>query len=137
MFNPPPAIAMKRRSSTVLPFIFQTPSKRRSRVRNVGVNVGTIWKSKKTLIFQHNMADGVGFEPTKGFHLWRFSRPLPSTTRPPVRAEQCEIKAANASRARAPNNAPQERARERAINQDQKRAQFPPQSRGPLTLEMR
>ncbi len=30
------------------------------------------------------MADRVGFEPTKGFRPWRFSRPLPSTTRPPV-----------------------------------------------------
>ena len=31
------------------------------------------------------LADWVGFEPTKGFHGWRFSRPLPSTTRPRFR----------------------------------------------------
>ena len=33
------------------------------------------------------VADGVGFEPTVGLHLRRFSRPLPSTTRPPVPLE--------------------------------------------------
>ncbi len=31
------------------------------------------------------VADGVGFEPTGGFHLRRFSRPVPSTARPPIR----------------------------------------------------
>ena len=31
------------------------------------------------------LAEGVGFEPTNGFHRWRFSRPLPSTARPPFR----------------------------------------------------
>lgn len=31
------------------------------------------------------MADGVGFEPTKSLHPCRFSRPVPSTTRPPIR----------------------------------------------------
>jgi hypothetical protein len=31
------------------------------------------------------MADGVGFEPTRRFHACWFSRPVPSTTRPPVR----------------------------------------------------
>jgi hypothetical protein len=30
------------------------------------------------------VADGVGFEPTRGVNPWRFSRPLPSTARPPV-----------------------------------------------------
>ena len=30
------------------------------------------------------LADGVGFEPTERLHVRRFSRPLPSTTRPPV-----------------------------------------------------
>ena len=32
------------------------------------------------------MEDGVGFEPTRRFHVCWFSRPVPSTTRPPVRA---------------------------------------------------
>jgi hypothetical protein len=32
------------------------------------------------------MADRVGFEPTVSFHPRRFSRPLQSTTLPPVRA---------------------------------------------------
>ena len=31
------------------------------------------------------MADGVGFEPTRRFHACRFSRPVPSTARPPIR----------------------------------------------------
>ena len=31
------------------------------------------------------MADGVGFEPTKGFHPCRFSRPVLSTAQPPIR----------------------------------------------------
>ncbi len=31
------------------------------------------------------MAERVGFEPTVGFHLRRFSRPEPSTARPPLR----------------------------------------------------
>lgn len=30
-------------------------------------------------------AEGVGFEPTKGVNPCRFSRPVPSTTRPPLR----------------------------------------------------
>ena len=37
-------------------------------------------KLSKTL----HVADGVGFEPTRGVNLCRFSRPVPSTTRPPV-----------------------------------------------------
>jgi hypothetical protein len=31
------------------------------------------------------MAEGVGFEPTKGFHPCRFSRPVHSTALPPLR----------------------------------------------------
>ena len=31
------------------------------------------------------MADGVGFEPTEGFHLRRFSRPVLSTAQSPIR----------------------------------------------------
>ena len=31
------------------------------------------------------MADGEGFEPPRGVNLCRFSRPVPSTTRPPIR----------------------------------------------------
>src|SRR5262249_28085149 len=33
------------------------------------------------------MADGVGFEPTNELPRCRFSRPVPSTTRPPIRIE--------------------------------------------------
>ena len=44
------------------------------------------------------VADGVGFEPTEGLHLRRFSRPVPSTTRPPVQVPQCGIAGRNASR---------------------------------------
>ena len=32
----------------------------------------------------HRMADGVGFEPTRSLHPCWFSRPVPSTTRPPI-----------------------------------------------------
>ncbi len=31
------------------------------------------------------MAEREGFEPSRGLHPWRFSRPLPSTARPPLR----------------------------------------------------
>jgi hypothetical protein len=31
---------------------------------------------------QHHSTEEVGFEPTKGLHPWRFSRPLPSAARP-------------------------------------------------------
>ena len=31
------------------------------------------------------LADGVGFEPTEGFHLRRFSRPVLSTAQSPIR----------------------------------------------------
>ena len=34
------------------------------------------------------MAEGVGFEPTKSFHSCRFSRPVQSTTLPPLRGAQ-------------------------------------------------
>ena len=33
------------------------------------------------------LADGVGFEPTVRLHARRFSRPLPSTTRPPIQSK--------------------------------------------------
>src|SRR6516225_759947 len=32
------------------------------------------------------LADGVGFEPTRRLRACRFSRPVPSTTRPPIHA---------------------------------------------------
>ena len=34
------------------------------------------------------VAEREGFEPSRGLHPWRFSRPLPSTARPPLRAGQ-------------------------------------------------
>src|SRR5215471_16778801 len=40
-------------------------------------------RAKLTVI----LADGVGFEPTRGLHPWRFSRPLPSTARPPIQPQ--------------------------------------------------
>ena len=35
------------------------------------------------------LAEGVGFEPTNESPRWRFSRPLPSTSRPPLRQGKC------------------------------------------------
>ena len=35
---------------------------------------------------RRNVAEREGFEPSRGLHPWRFSRPLPSTARPPLRA---------------------------------------------------
>src|SRR5580704_3182312 len=32
-----------------------------------------------------NVAEEEGFEPSRPFRAWRFSRPLPSTARPPLR----------------------------------------------------
>ena len=34
------------------------------------------------------MAEREGFEPSRGLHPWRFSRPLPSTARPPLLARK-------------------------------------------------
>ena len=43
------------------------------------------------------VADGVGFEPTKTLPPCRFSRPVPSTTRPPIhsarKSERVSIRA--------------------------------------------
>jgi hypothetical protein len=36
-------------------------------------------------LFFHRLADGVGFEPTIELPRCRFSRPVPSTARPPIR----------------------------------------------------
>jgi hypothetical protein len=38
------------------------------------------------LSFGDSVAEGVGFEPTRDFHPCRFSRPVPSTARPPLQA---------------------------------------------------
>ena len=35
------------------------------------------------------VADGVGFEPTRRSHACRFSRPVPSTARPPIQKTAC------------------------------------------------
>ncbi len=37
------------------------------------------------------LAEGVGFEPTRRLPACRFSRPVPSTTRSPLRLGQAEI----------------------------------------------
>src|SRR5438874_4987704 len=42
-------------------------------------------RSVETRLEKTFLADGVGFEPTKDFRPCRFSRPVPSTTRPPIR----------------------------------------------------
>ena len=34
------------------------------------------------------VADGVGFDPTRRSHACRFSRPVPSTARPPIRKNE-------------------------------------------------
>jgi hypothetical protein len=39
------------------------------------------------------MAEGVGFEPTRPFRVWRFSRPLVSTAHPPLRSCRCVLPA--------------------------------------------
>ena len=38
----------------------------------------------KSIGYGRIMADGVGFEPTRRFGACRFSRPVPSTARPPI-----------------------------------------------------
>ena len=46
------------------------------------------------VVFPNNLgvaegvADGVGFEPTRSVNPCRFSRPVPSTTRPPIRISE-------------------------------------------------
>src|SRR5262249_18225895 len=42
-------------------------------------------------VLDGDMADGVGFEPTVGVNPRRFSRPVPSTARPPVRLARTRI----------------------------------------------
>src|SRR5476649_116006 len=60
------------------------------------------------------LADGVGFEPTVGVNPRRFSRPLPSTTRPPVRSRKNNILArfAAAADGRLPPNCHQSPSRD-------------------------
>jgi hypothetical protein len=36
------------------------------------------------------VAEREGFEPSRGLHPWRFSRPLPSTARPPLRTTKSD-----------------------------------------------
>ena len=48
---------------------------------------GHINKSMYPLTYP-GMAEGVGFEPTVRLHAQRFSRPPPSSTRPPLRRKQ-------------------------------------------------
>lgn len=41
----------------------------------------------KSLVFKiigRYLGDGEGFEPSKRLRVFRFSRPVPSTTRPPI-----------------------------------------------------
>src|SRR5680860_53432 len=42
------------------------------------------------------LADGEGFEPSRRLHVCRFSRPVPSTTRPPIHSQMLRIKDGNA-----------------------------------------
>jgi hypothetical protein len=42
-------------------------------------------KSLQNIAFSRRMADGVGFEPTRPLRACRFSRPVPSAARPPIR----------------------------------------------------
>lgn len=37
------------------------------------------------------MAEGVGFEPTVRLHAQRFSRPSPSSSRPPLHFAKCKL----------------------------------------------
>ena len=48
-----------------------------------GVSVYRITEEKSTLRFA--VAERAGFEPATGFYLCRFSKPVPSATRPPLR----------------------------------------------------
>ncbi len=52
----------------------------------VEVHVGFIQKTKTTMYFQHDMAEGVGFEPTIRFPVYTLSKRAPSATRPPLRS---------------------------------------------------
>src|SRR5438876_12279793 len=53
---------------------------RTSLIEQQGSDVAT-----STVAVWGQLADGVGFEPTKDLRPCRFSRPVPSTTRPPIR----------------------------------------------------
>ena len=41
-------------------------------------------KGRLRISVNSTVADGVGFEPTRRSHACRFSRPVPSTARPPI-----------------------------------------------------
>jgi hypothetical protein len=43
------------------------------------LNKGTLWlmANDGEELRRHVLAEGVGFEPTRGLRPWRFSRPLP------------------------------------------------------------
>jgi hypothetical protein len=48
-------------------------------------------KIKTAVAVNIYFAEDVGFEPTRTFLLWRFSKPLPSATRPILRAADCNL----------------------------------------------
>ncbi len=50
------------------------------------VDVGFTKKTKNTMFFQYDMAEGVGFEPTIRFPVYTLSKRAPSATRPPLRS---------------------------------------------------
>src|ERR1019366_1422004 len=55
------------------------------------------------IVWDGLVADGVGFEPTVRLHARRFSRPLPSTARPPIpRARKLRRRTQNAKHRPAP-----------------------------------
>ena len=56
------------------------------RATKTGLRAPGRWEAGPTLpIGDRGLADGVGFEPTRSANPCRFSRPVPSTARPPIR----------------------------------------------------
>jgi hypothetical protein len=59
-----------------------------------GTGVGQTKRTQGKLgsnVMLQALADGVGFEPTRGVNPCRFSRPVPSTARPPIRAAMASM----------------------------------------------
>ena len=56
-----------------------------NKVRNSPIHIDIDVKKQRTIaVSEQILADGVGFEPTRRSHACRFSRPVPSTARPPI-----------------------------------------------------
>ena len=78
----PSELTVRRRGCAAMADNLRTMLARRG-LPTVAASEASAWR---------RLAERVGFEPTVAFRLQRFSRPPPSTTRPPLRHGRCECR---------------------------------------------